>query len=440
MNATTRTHPRLARSARVPRAEWNGVEWLCDAVVVRLLAVILLFATGCSLERNGIVDPNGGFDAGRVDSGMNVEDDAGRFDGGPAFDAGNDSGRDACIQTGDPTDDCDMEDDDCDGMVDEDCDCEVGTTRSCGDCDDGDQECMEPGRWSPCEGATSPVTYYADEDDDGYGDPSDSMSSCDDVPAYVTNDDDCNDACRDCNPEGTEVCGGLDEDCDTDIDEDAGPTWYIDADGDMHGAIDGATMRACTRPPGYVADEDDCDDTCVRCYEGYPLELCGDGDDNNCSGSTDETACCDYVDLPGTGTYLFCRATEAWNMARDRCRDYGGELAAFETSAERTAVWGVAAIRDYNAGETGSVGHIWLGGSDGGTEGTWVWAGGGTISTCTFSGSWSCVCASYCGWEPGQPNAGSASNNEDCTTVNPTWVGTIGDWPCGNRQAFVCEL
>lgn len=60
----------------------------------------------------------------------------------------------------------------------------------------------------------------------------------------------------------TEVCDGSDNDCDGDIDNDPadGSAWYADADGDGYGDGDVST-NACSAPAGYVADNDDCDDT-----------------------------------------------------------------------------------------------------------------------------------------------------------------------------------
>jgi hypothetical protein len=84
-------------------------------------------------------------------------------------------------------------------------------------------------------------------------------------------------------------CDGLDNDCDGATDEGVRTTWYRDADGDGHGA-NGSTTTACTRPVGYVASLDDCDDTRASVYPGAS-ELCANGLDDDCDAVVDEPGC-----------------------------------------------------------------------------------------------------------------------------------------------------
>ncbi|MEP7164707.1 MAG: LamG-like jellyroll fold domain-containing protein, partial [Ferruginibacter sp.] len=72
-----------------------------------------------------------------------------------------------------------------------------------------------------------PVEFYADADGDGFGDPSTSITgTCGDaVPTgYVTNNSDCNDANPAINPAATEVCNGIDDNCDGQVDMVGGNT------------------------------------------------------------------------------------------------------------------------------------------------------------------------------------------------------------------------
>lgn len=96
---------------------------------------------------------------------------------------------------------------------------------------------------------------------------------------------DCNDVDPAVYPSAAEVCDGKDNNCDGQVDNNAGTTWYRDADSDGHGAAAG-TLRACSQPAGYVAAGDDCDDTDPAVKPGAS-ERCNNADDN-CNGQIDE--------------------------------------------------------------------------------------------------------------------------------------------------------
>jgi len=102
-------------------------------------------------------------------------------------------------------------------------------------------------------GDTDPVV---DEDRDGY-----------------TSDVDCNDNAYQIYPGAPELCDGLDNDCDSAVDED------FDADGDGHQVI------------GDCKAGDDCDDADPAAYPGAP-ETAYDGVDQDCDGG-------DLVDVDG---------------------------------------------------------------------------------------------------------------------------------------------
>jgi hypothetical protein len=71
-----------------------------------------------------------------------------------------------------------------------------------------------------------PNTYYADDDGDGYGDPDDSIVACSAPAGYVSDKTDCDDANAAVNPGANEVCNGIDDDCDGQIDEGVKNTYY----------------------------------------------------------------------------------------------------------------------------------------------------------------------------------------------------------------------
>ena len=96
---------------------------------------------------------------------------------------------------------------------------------------------------------------------------------------------DCDDNDPTVYPNAEEICDGLDNDCDSAIDEDVGDTFYTDADGDGFGDAD-APVQACGTGPGIVDDTSDCDDA-DGAVNPDAEEVCDDVD-NNCDGEIDE--------------------------------------------------------------------------------------------------------------------------------------------------------
>jgi hypothetical protein len=96
---------------------------------------------------------------------------------------------------------------------------------------------------------------------------------------------------EDCNPvpNGAEVCDGIDNDCNGEVDDAASDfiTFYKDADGDRHG-LEADSTQACEAPAGYVLVAGDCDDNDADVNESM-TEVCNDKDDN-CDDQVDEGA------------------------------------------------------------------------------------------------------------------------------------------------------
>ena len=141
------------------------------------------------------------------------------------------------------------------------------------------------GVWVAQSSTDSFKFYYADKDEDGFGDKW-YVVYADIVPeGFVSNKDDCNNGDPAINPDAIEVCDGIDNNCDGNVDEGVLTTYYADADEDGFGDSQNTT-EACTLPIGYVENNTDCDDTNPNVYPGAK-EICPNGLDDNCDGQID---------------------------------------------------------------------------------------------------------------------------------------------------------
>ena len=173
-----------------------------------------------------------------------------------------------------------------------------GYVAEAGDCNDED-DAINPNAEEVCDeldnncdgeidnDPTDPSSFYMDMDGDSYGDPAELVEACAAPEGYVENMDDCDDTNDTVYTGADEICDGLDNDCDSDIDEEPidGTTYYIDSDSDGHGT-DSQTMVACSLPEGYSDLNDDCDDSNEDVYLDAP-EIC-DEVDNDCDGAIDD--------------------------------------------------------------------------------------------------------------------------------------------------------
>ncbi len=163
----------------------------------------------------------------------------------------------------------------------EDCEIPTGYVEAGDDCDDSQPDVF-PGNEEHCDGldndcdlavdeydAVDIVTWYADADSDGYGNPDEPLLSCEPPEGYVLDDGDCDDSRADVNPGATEVCDeyDTDENCngyadseDSTLDESGMVEMYPDADGDGFGDPAAEGLLTCEGAEGMVFNDYDCDD------------------------------------------------------------------------------------------------------------------------------------------------------------------------------------
>ncbi len=252
------------------------------------------------------------------------------------------------------------------------------------DCDDGDAA-IHPDAEETCDGVDEDcdgdiddgletTLWYEDDDADGYGRDASSVEACAQPEGYVAVAGDCDDldtdfypgapeddcadpndyncdgsvgyedadgdrypACLECDdgdatayPGAEEICDGVDDDCDGEIDDEASDaaTWYIDYDTDGYGS-DRYSVLSCDQPEGYVDNAEDCNDQNDDAFPGAD-EVC-DGDDTDCDGEIDEDSAVDastwYLDGDGDGygvpdsTWVSCELPEGYAATDDDCDD-----------------------------------------------------------------------------------------------------------------------
>jgi parallel beta-helix repeat protein len=119
-----------------------------------------------------------------------------------------------------------------------------GFTPSQGDCNDADSTEF-PGQ-----------VWYADNDNDGFGDVNNSLIQCAQPPGYLLDTTDCND---------------------NDSLQFPGQTWYADTDSDGFGDVNN-TLVQCAQPVGYVLDSTDCNDANALEFPGQVWYADNDND------------------------------------------------------------------------------------------------------------------------------------------------------------------
>lgn len=226
------------------------------------------------------------------------------------------------------------------------CDLPSGFVVNNGDCNDtissinpGVQEqCDENNIDENCNGVSDNQDYlplgqlvwYRDQDDDGYGNDFEITNACDKPFGFTVQGGDCDDENAAANPDQTEICNDIDDDCDVLVDEGLENFYYQDLDGDGYGTT-ALVVEDCQMPPGFASNKDDCDDGNAN-INPLASETCNEVDDD-CDELIDEDVQnIYYIDNDGdfwgsdAVIALACNLPVGFASNKDDCDDNNSQI------------------------------------------------------------------------------------------------------------------
>jgi|GEM_PF-176166 len=142
--------------------------------------------------------------------------------------------------------------------------------------------------------------WYLDSDNDGFGDDNVSVAQCTQPPGFTDQGGDCEPTDSNSYPGAPELCDGVDNNCDGQIDEGLTlTTYYEDLDQDGYGSDN--FVESCVGFDAFTAlQSGDCDDENENVNPNSD-EVCGNDIDDNCNNETDENESTFYLDSDNDG-------------------------------------------------------------------------------------------------------------------------------------------
>lgn len=164
-----------------------------------------------------------------------------------------------------------------------------------GDCDDNDPA-RHPDVTEVCDGIDANCDEMEDDelwvtayaDSDGDGYGSEREDVCPGTPGYADKSGDCDEEDPEIHPGVPEVCDGVDQDCNGEADDGVTLSWYTDHDQDGYGT---AAASGCAVPATGAPVTGDCDDTDATVHPDAEEIWCDDID-NDCSEATRDGEAC----------------------------------------------------------------------------------------------------------------------------------------------------
>lgn len=244
------------------------------------------------------------------------------------------------------------------------------------DCDDYN-DAVYPGATEVCDGVdnncndafddadptldtSTYLTWYFDDDSDGYGNDLVTQLACDAGVGWAIYSGDCDDTNNTINPGAGETnCDGIDNDC-----QEATPD-APDSDGDGYGVCDEGSA------------DYDCDDSDASINPGA-FEVCGDGIDANCNGED----CDDWLEDFESGSSLdpvwSTSGNANWMVVGNAAYEgsYGaksGSISSYQSTALSVSItWSEAGSISFWHKESSESGYDYLSFSiDGSQQGSW---------------------------------------------------------------------